>query len=553
MNSYLAPSRPRWQSWGFIVAVILIPILQLVQSLSTLYLLPAFWRFYADPPYMYLFNALSLGTGLTPQHVDHPGTSLQWLMAGVEHATFLVSGSQDSLPSDIAWNPEKYLTATAITLAVLFATSVGFFLWRVLCFVGSIPAIVAGVLIIAGSGLTVPWVITATPESLVATASLTFLGVLMPSLANRSVQLDWRLWILLGLLIAIGATAKIIMLPLLLLLAFVFRLRALVVIVGTAAFATMLILIPVFELLPRMFGWFANLARSSGRYGGESPTSMSSNVQAGMMTVTRDFGLVWIVVIVFVAVLVWSFRRPLTGVQWSERLPAVGVAFTAIATIAVSFKQSTDRDFMLLIGLIPTLAALTTLWIQRLCGCTSDSSNLRRRLVGVFVILTLAAVAVLSNYRSFAEINQIRVRTDQEVLVLEEASRRDGFVAHSFLAQNEFFALMLGSEWAHHPYSDRIVARFPRNLYYNAFWSTVYGTRADGSIGYLDCADLRPLAELGQLTFVLPGDFTTMGDQGTPGEIALVDGSVLAFDPKDVDLFAERLSAVPISGCSDPA
>lgn len=543
-----SPLKPR--AGAFLVVVVAIPLMQLVQSLLALYMLPAFWRFYADPPYMYLFNSLSLGTGLTPQHVDHPGTSLQWLMAGVEHVTYLVSGSQKSLPSDVVLNPEKYLTATGFVLGVLFAASVAYFLWRVLLFVGTAPAVVAGILVLAASGLTVPWIVTATPEALVASCAVVILGILMPSIIQRSSPLGWRALVVVGVLFAIGVTAKIVMLPLAVLFLFVVRIRGLLVIVGSAVVAAALILIPVYALFPRMFGWFTNMARSSGRYGGDSPTSMTDNVQAGLATVTRDYALTWIVLGLFAVVLVVTLRYRSGPRDPFVRLPAIGVAVAVLATVGVSFKESTDRDFILLVGLTPTLGALAIAWIRELVPPAPAHRHAWLNAAGGICLTALVIAAASANYRSFSQIQDIKERSNQEVAILEQASQHDGAVVHSFLAQNEFFALMLGSEWAHHPYSQLIVDRFPRNLYYNIFLSTVFGTRSDGSIGTLDCGDIRPLVEGSGLTFVLPGDFSSSGGLDTPEEIVLIDGSVLTFDPSAVKTFGDRLSAIPVSGCT---
>lgn len=549
MSTSVVASRTDRRLPALTLAVFAIPVLQLVQSLVTLHRLPEFWRFYADPPYMYLFNSLSLGTGLTPQHVDHPGTSLQWLMAGVEHATFGISGAQESLAADIAWNPEKYLTATGVVLSLLFAGSVAFFLWRTLLFAGKLPAFVAGILVLAASGLTVPWIVTATPEALVAVSTLFILGILMPVLADRSVRLDWRLLVVVGVLLAIGVTAKITILPLIVLFVFILRFRDLFVLAGVTSVSVMVILIPVYELLPRMFGWFTNLARSSGRYGGESPSSVPSNIQAGLATVTREFGLTWIILGLFIVLFVLSFRQQVAGISWTMRLPALGVAVTVLASIAVSFKESTDRDFMLLVGLVPALAALMVIWMQRLHRTARPDSTGIAQIVGLLGIAALIIAAVLANVRSFAEISDLRERSDREVATLERASQNDGVTVHAFLAQNEYFALMLGSEWAYHPYSAEIIKRFPDNLYYNSFLSTVFGPRLDGSIGYLDCRDIGGLVERRGVVFVLPGDFTSDGDRDTPGAIALADGSTLTFDPSQVELFDDRLSSVPIDGC----
>lgn len=540
------PTSPRW---AFLVVVVLVPALQVLQSLVALYRVPAFWRFYADPPYMYLFNSLSLATGLTPQHVDHPGTSLQWLMAGIERATFTVSGNRGSLADDIAWNPEKYLNVTGVALAILFAASVTFFSWQLLRSVGAFPALIAGLLILSGSGLTVPWIVTATPEALVASVVLGILGILVPTLVNRSSQPSLQQLVALGALFAIGFTAKVIILPLVVLFIFALKIRGLVIAAGSAIVMSLLVLIPVLELLPRMLGWFANLAGSSGRYGGDSPSSVTSNIQSGLLIVTREYSLTWLALAAFAVALVIGIRNAGVGAIWPDRLPMLGLTASIAATLAVSFKETTDRDFILLVGLVPALAGLTSAWMQQFAvPMRLRKSRLLRALQGsVLVVLTLTAAAF--NLRSFNEIRKIEERSDREVATLEFASEQDGVVVHSFLAQNEYFALMLGSEWAYHPYSSRIIARFPDNLYYNAFLSTIFGKRSDDSIGYLDCSDLNPLVQLRGLFFVLPGDFGPSGDHETPGQITLADGSVLEFDPTAVEVFDKRLSAIEIDAC----
>ena len=378
------------------------------------------------------------------------------------------------------------------------------------------------------------------------------LGLLAPTLVDRSNQPRWTVLLAIGVVFAIGFTAKIIIVPMVILLVATLRFRGLLIAGVTTLAVSALVLVPVYDLLPRMFGWFTNLARSSGRYGGDSPSSMTSNLQVGLSIVTRDYGLTWLVMGIFIAALVLSLGYQQAGITWSQRIPAIGVAATVAATVAMSFKESTDRDFILLVALVPSLAALTALWIRRCLVRMPSSRDVRSWAMLVVTLGFLLTVMVLQNFRSLMEISEIRENSDMQVALLEEASQVESVVAHSFLAQNQYFALMMGSEWAHHPYSSVILARFPNNLYYNAFWSTVFGERVDQSVGLLGCRDLDSLINDEGLTFVLPGNFTEVGGQETPGSIELIDGTTLTYVPNDVRLFGERLSRVPIKACVPP-
>lgn len=534
--------------WALVLAGILVPLLQLLQSLLTLARLPEFWRFYADPPYMYLFNSLSLGTGLTPQHVDHPGTSLQWLMAGVERLTYLVGGAQDSLPADVAWRPELYLSVTGVVLAAIFAASSAFFGISVVRSFGDFPGAVAAVAILAGSGLTVPWIVTATPEALVASCALFIVAAMAPTFKDRSLQPSWLAMTLIAVAFAVAVTAKITVLPLAIVFPFVLVWRRLLAGAAIAGAVALVILIPVFELMPRMFGWFTNLARSTGRYGGESPTSMTSNVSAGLTTVASEHVLTWIVLVALVIAVVLRVRGKREGIPVASLL---GVGAAIAATLAVSFKESTDRDFMVLIALAPIGLALS---LSEFLGAEAGRAGEHRSrivLVGGTALGLVGALAVVQNIGSFRELGDIQQKSGRVVAAMAEATDVDGTVIHSFLAANEFYPLMLGSEWAYHPYSDEILARFPDNLYYNPFLSTVFGKKEDGTAGYVDCREMEPLAEAGQLTFVLPGDHSPSGPLGTT-EITLQDGSILEFDSKQVRVVQDSLSVIPITNCLAP-
>ena len=66
-----------------------------------------FWQ-YADPTYLYLFNALHMVKGLDPTYIDNPGTTLQMFMLFVIRLINLGQSAEETLRRVLS-NPEFYL------------------------------------------------------------------------------------------------------------------------------------------------------------------------------------------------------------------------------------------------------------------------------------------------------------------------------------------------------------------------------------------------------------------------------------------------------------
>jgi hypothetical protein len=78
------------------------------------------FRYRADPSYAYLLNGLNLAELHTSGHIDHPGTPLQILGAGVIRTVHAWSGRAD-LETDVVRNPEAYLDAISYTTLACYA------------------------------------------------------------------------------------------------------------------------------------------------------------------------------------------------------------------------------------------------------------------------------------------------------------------------------------------------------------------------------------------------------------------------------------------------
>jgi hypothetical protein len=70
-----------------------------------------------DPNYAYLINALKILNLTTLGHVDHPGTSVQWLGALVLKVSYLTTSSAHIIETVLA-NPETHIQR--ITLVIVW-------------------------------------------------------------------------------------------------------------------------------------------------------------------------------------------------------------------------------------------------------------------------------------------------------------------------------------------------------------------------------------------------------------------------------------------------
>jgi hypothetical protein len=93
----------------------------------------AFFMYWSDPGYAYLFNGLNFACfDHHVGHLDHPGTPLQILCAAVIRFHYLFSGS-GGIPEDVIAHPESYLTSISWVMMLLITTVTawsGFYLYR---------------------------------------------------------------------------------------------------------------------------------------------------------------------------------------------------------------------------------------------------------------------------------------------------------------------------------------------------------------------------------------------------------------------------------------
>ncbi len=98
----------------------------------------------ADPSYAYLLNSLAVTCGMSPRHVDHPGTPLQILGAIVIGAMKVLRGENPICPvPDVLTRPETYLAGMSTTLQISCAILAAIVSIRLYKITGNIFAAVA--------------------------------------------------------------------------------------------------------------------------------------------------------------------------------------------------------------------------------------------------------------------------------------------------------------------------------------------------------------------------------------------------------------------------
>ena len=107
----------------FILLVVL-PAIYLVAASNFVGARGPFWQAACyDPSYLYLLNSLLLLEGKTPAHIDHPGTPVQIIGAGLLAAKNALFDKRKDLARAVIKKPEKYLEFLSSSLRWLFAIS----------------------------------------------------------------------------------------------------------------------------------------------------------------------------------------------------------------------------------------------------------------------------------------------------------------------------------------------------------------------------------------------------------------------------------------------
>lgn len=479
----------------------------LVSGVYALLRMPPVSELYPDPSYPYLMNGLALVVGPGPAHTDHPGTSLQWLVGLVSQAAHLVTGSGTTLVDDVVARPETYLTINAMVLVVAQALALWALGWRLAKGGFGIGAALIAQAVTAGAVVLIPWRLFVIPEAFQFAIALLVLAALAPWFRNPGAVMGWRVCAVVGVLLAMGLTAKVTFAPLVLMPLVLLGWRAILLVYAWFAGAVVVIMWVARDRLQQMWDWYTAVASTTARYPEEVVSrSAWENLASLPLEILRNHTLLVAAVALVIVGLVLHLRR---GERTRPTVRALlALALGLLGTLAFAYKAYRPNDLLLLVPLTAMLAALGW-WLVR-------DGRPARRWTTVVPVTVAVLGAVLCVTWSVRFIATSTAPTDYRSMIayLEEQAAAGATVATGYGVFNTPTSLAFGNDWSGNFAGPETVQRYPNWIDLNIWNGYIYPRTADGTVTLATCDQLAALIGSPGGLLLAPGrDFTP----GAPG------------------------------------
>lgn len=529
-------------------AVVFVPVL--VQALIVIREFSQWkpvWAWYADPGYAYLFAGASLISGGSPALVYHPGTSFQWLTGIVERLAYIFVGD-GSFFTSVAGDPELYTRAVGVVVAVIFIGSLSLAAWRMVNLMGLWPSLVFQLLILWGLPVIAHARYQLWPESLVLSCAVIVIALLVPLLLPRASSPSLRLVIAIGVLSALGLTAKVLFFPIIIMCVVVFPVRRWVAYFSAVVVTSLVVLLPIHDRWPDMWRWFASVLTKPGRHGGAGDWSPIHNFVEGNLALSAYYRwYVPVAVFLVAATAVVAFlqaRRDSISVR-----PTVSVILAVFLVLAVTAKQSEVRDLVLV---VPLLAILAAHLVQRGQALPIPPRASLALGVTATTVASFLALHGIVHHENFDKVEQQRIMS-----IVDDAGPVDslgdtgswGLGYNVWTVQNAIMfgsndALMLGVQFSDDLLNAEIRQQYPKALYFD-LWNRTFQTIDEKSeLRVLACGELQDRLTRGPLGIVVESDGHVSVDPDS-GEILLSGGSAAFEAPTPVGHYsAYRLTNV---------
>lgn len=414
----------------------------------------------SDPEYPYLFNAVNLLLLDSPGHTDHPGTTLQLLLAavvGTRH--FIVCGFGDcgALQVHVFSNPEAYLRFANLALMFLLAAVV-WYAGRYVC--RNTQSLWIAV-VFQSAVFVFPVVLQSlgrvSPEPLIVILSFAYLAPFVVLAANRSVDADaapvdhlaeasWT-----GALFGAAFVTKITCAPLGILLFALPGAKAKVRFLLCALASGLLFVLPVIHKIPAILKWAQSLLMNSGHYGGGAaglPAGAVLKESALSMFRQEPFYPICLLLALASVVALKAVRKELV-------LALIG----ALVVLVVTIKHPGARY------LIPGMTLLAFI-------ATLAFAQLRHTKAGVviFALLALGNIyEIVTAMSKWATGQDWYVSGVAKLSATAKAAGPDCRVFHYYRSNDLTSSLIFGNEYASFKHSNVLRNIYPLALRYNTF------------------------------------------------------------------------------------
>lgn len=492
------------------------------------------WAWYPDPGYQYLFAGGSVVTGGTTDLIYHPGSSFQWLIGISLIVTFLVRG-QGSFMLDVASRPEFYAQSVGILLASLYVAALVFAAWRMHRWLGLWPALAFQLLMLWGLPLLAAGRFVLWPESLGLTSAVVVLALVSPQLSDQSPNDSHWQAVVLGLVGAVGITAKVTFAPLLLLTVVLLPWKRLVWFLAPLVVFSLAMMTPVFSRLDSMQAWFVGITTNPGRHGQAGAWDPIGNLIDSMLmlnAVVRWF--LPVLALALALAVVALFRAPQT--KWRK---VMALVLPLGIVLASGLKDSEVRDFILAIPLVSALIAES---LMQLRGVLAP---IARRLLTAMVLIvsTFLAAHGIVQEEYFTRALEPRINEIQRDAAAIDELNSAGLWASGYNAWTPESSSVFGLIWSAGSFNREIRETTPEATHFDLFGRQILHVNQTGRLVEFSCLELQKQSTRSSLGVVVQSQGHIATD-ATTGRILLSNATADAVEPTQVG----RYFAYPLTG-----
>ena len=466
-----------------------------------------------DPSYAYLYNGVVITQGGIPGHTDHPGTSLQWISGIISQIFHASRNTGISLAQDVVTNSGSFIRVNGLLLSAIFSLSFGVFGFRILKQLGALECVIATAVFWAGFRLWYPQLFILSPESLVLSSSILVIALLIPSLFKTHHQMMDKTLIFIGMLLSVGLTSKVIAFPILVMIPFLLAPRQLALIAVSLVSTTVLILVPVYSRAGLMLDWFFGIATKPSRYGQDTAEQLSirRNIQNAL---TRLFSITPQLIVYFVGALILVIgifalrkRNSSRTMKVENWRPFIGLLLSILTTCATGFKQSVERDFVLLVVLVPVFVLLAFQKFKPLIMNLQSVGSCRLLTVIAVVTVFGSSIITLRAVRETSlDLGAIE-KSYEEVMTEVTNLGNSNWIASAYGAPGFSEAALFGSFWASNAFSKELMKTFPRHMELNIWNKTIRGWDRNASMTSLDCSEINERSQSSGLYILIPQNY----------------------------------------------
>lgn len=417
----------------------------------TLYLKTAMGPFWLgsniDPAYQYLMNGLNILQGLAPAHVDHPGTTLQLVTAGVIR---VMAGfrDHDALLEHVFHHPEVYLHAVWLVLLILSAASMVLIGWQVYRYTRHVLAALIVQLptllfvsiksnFFSEAILTIS--LNVSPEHLLIPIGNLTAMFFLSLLYHRDQQTAWWKSALLGVIVTAGLITKLTFLPMFLAaLLFIKGVGARILLVFSSMMTFFLLTWPIQERYQQWGTWVFKNATHAGQHGSGQAAVVDWHAFFHHLSTIISANM-FFTLFLFLNV---SFLVSLGLVYFKKQLKDQRLLRYALWLTFVFVTQLilVSRSYMSLHYMVPVVAMLGCVMVMRRLTFSAAWFNITAGFMVVLGVVFSVAHTVIYHPRFAQREHQLRQFREEVVANIEEGC----LVVPYYRASDPKYALKFG-------------------------------------------------------------------------------------------------------------